>query len=82
MPKKKAPPRKKAVKGASKKQPPASERIEIRINLGPTAKATPTAEQIRRLKDLLKNDVLTWVKSDLESDVAPPIFAEEDWPSS
>ena len=80
MAKKKAQPGKKAVKGASKKQPPASKRAQIRIDLEPTAKAAPTKEQIRRLKALLKNDVLTWLKSDLKSDVASPICVGEDWP--
>lgn len=72
MPKKKAPPKTKA---APKKRPVASKGVRIAIDLGPLAKATKA--QRRRLKELLENHVVTWVRSDLKSDFVPPIASHE-----
>jgi hypothetical protein len=77
MPAKKFPPVKKSArpkKLTAKKQVSACDEVKITIDLGPL-EATP--EQISRLKAYLENQVLTWVKSDLENNTVPPIKADE-----
>jgi hypothetical protein len=54
----------------------APEQIKVDIYLGPLAE-TATPDQLARLKAYMENHMLTWLKSDLKEETAPPIVCEE-----
>ena len=54
---------------------PVGEPIKITIDLG-TVKRKPTPEEVSRLKALVRNDMLTWVKDSLSGDEREIVFDE------